>query len=103
MFETPNSDYNAETQKWDWEPGIFFKRDANRDRICFRDVDLEGLTDTQEYQNLLDVFVQALVLPYLLNEFHFDIPQDDLEARVVELAPMRGPKDLAALRELMSR
>lgn len=103
MFNTPNSDFNPETRKWDWEPGIFWRRDANKNRIVTSDVCPEQLanrTPEQECQDLLDIFAQALVSGYLLNEYHFNTSLELIRFRVEELDPERGEERLNALIEV---
>ncbi len=102
-FETPQGDYNRETGKWDWEPGIFWKRNANNGRIVTADVCPEQLanrTPEQECQDLLDIFAQALHSGFLLNEYHFDTTLELIRARVLELDTEKGEIRLNALTEM---
>ena len=103
MFDTPNSNFNPETRKWDWEPGIFWKRDANNNRIVTSDVCPEQLanrTPEQECDDLIDIFAQALVHGYLLNEYHFNTSLEEIMDQVQELDFERGPARLQALMDL---
>lgn len=105
-FETPsdNCNFNSETRKWDWEPGIFWKSDANRNRIVPVDVCPEQLanrTPEQECQDLLDMYVQAQCNEYLLNEYHFDTTLEDLEGRIKELDPEDGEHRVNQLNRLL--
>ena len=102
-FETPNCDFNSETGKWDWEPGIFWKVDANMNRIVTASVcpvQLANRTPEQECQDLLDIFAQALHNGYLLNEYHFDTTLEQIRERVLELDTERGEERLNALSEM---
>ena len=103
-FETPTTaNYNAETQKWDWEPGIFWKRDARRNRILTSSVCPEQLakrTPEQECDDLLDIFVQAVIDDFLLNEYHFDTTLEQIRERVLELDPEKGEFKIKVLSEL---
>lgn len=102
-FETPNSDYNRETGKWDWEPGIFWKVDANMNRIVTASVcpvQLANRTPEQECQDLLDIFAQCQMFDHLLNEYYFDTTLEQIRERVLELDTERGEKRINALTEL---
>ena len=104
-FETPsdNCNFNSETGKWDWEPGIFWKRDANKNRIVPVDVCPEQLanrTPEQECQDLCDIYVQAQIQDHLLNEYHFDTTLEALEGRIKELDPEFGENRVRRLKML---
>ena len=104
-FETPsdNCNFNSETGKWDWEPGIFWKRDANKERIVPADVCPEQLanrTPEQECQDLLDMYAQAQMWEFLLNEYHFDTTLEALEDRVKELDPESGEFRIGMLKKV---
>ena len=103
MFETPNCDYNRETGKWDWEPGIFWKVDANQNRIVTASVCPEQLanrTTEEEIQDLSDIYVQAQMHEHLLNEYYFDTTLEALEDRIKELDPEYGEGRVRRLKML---
>lgn len=104
-FETPsdNCNFNSETGKWDWEPGIFWKRDANNHRILTSSVCPEQLanrTPDEECSDLLDIFAQAVIQDFLLNEYHFDTTLEQIRERVLELDTEKGEFRLSVLSDM---